>query len=68
MMGQFQSLLDPATTLGAFLISMLAGILVSFIFGFFTGKTYMKKNTIKMKENNGMINIDSEVTGGVNDK
>ncbi len=44
MLSQFQSLLDPSTTLGAFLISMVASIAVSFFFGFLTGKTYKKKN------------------------
>lgn len=35
ILDQFASLLDPSTTLGAFLISVIASLIV----GFFTGKS-----------------------------
>ncbi|MMZ50545.1 hypothetical protein BK143_09495 [Paenibacillus peoriae] len=43
----FSQLVDPSTTLGAFVISILASIVV----GFFSGKTYEKnkKNSSKIK-------------------
>lgn len=68
MLIEFKNLLDPATTLGAFLISIIAGIIVSFILGFFTGNTYTKKNILKLKKNDGVINIDSKINGGFNGK
>ncbi len=53
---QFQMLLDPGTTLGAFLISVAASIVV----GFFSGKSYQKKvisrNSMIVGNNSGTIN------------
>lgn len=46
----FSALIDPSTTLGAFVISMLASLVV----GFFSGKTYGKyisKDTINIQKN-----------------
>lgn len=43
---QFKNLFDPGTALGAFLISLLSGIAVSFFGGYKFGKKVKKKNTI----------------------
>ena len=45
----FQALIDPSTTLGAFLISLVAGIFGGAILGFITGKNYQKRKTNKVK-------------------
>ena len=39
---QFQNLFDPSTALGAFLISLLAGVVCSFLLG----RKYQKANSI----------------------
>ena len=47
---QFHSIVNPSTTLGAFLISIAASIVASGLIGFFTGRQYRKmiekKNSI----------------------
>lgn len=58
---QFQNIVDPSTTLGAFLISLVAGVIGSLIVGFFSGRRYEasihKKNMIKA-EGAGAISQD----------
>lgn len=56
----FSALIDPGTTLGAFTISLIAGILGGVILGFFTGRHYQKKknNIIEAKT------IESDVFQG----
>lgn len=59
---QFEILFDPSKALGAFLISVLSGVVVSFI----TGKEVGKRNVIKSKNNAGTINQD--VINNINKK
>lgn len=47
---QFQNLLDPSTALGAFLISLLAGVVCSFLLGRKYQKEIDKKNIIEAKK------------------
>lgn len=47
---QFQTIVDPSSTLGAFLISVAASLVV----GFFTGKAYTT-NKMNVKSNQGKI-------------
>ena len=42
----FSELLNPGTTLGAFVISIAASIVAGAILGFFSGRKYEKKNLI----------------------
>lgn len=65
---QFKVLLDPSTALGAFLISMGSGAIISFIFGFSKGKNYEKKNILKLNNNYGEVNQDVKVYGDSNDR
>lgn len=53
----FKALIDPSTTLGAFLISLLAGILGGLFVGFITGSNYQKRkvNTIKADQIDGDV-------------
>lgn len=48
---QFSNLIDPATTLGAFLISLLAGIVGSFFCGYKYCEYTHKDNTIDVEGN-----------------
>jgi len=57
----FKALVDPATTLGAFLISMGASIVVSIFIGFFSGKTYQIRKINKNIQNNGIVQGDANV-------
>lgn len=56
---QFHSIVNPSTTLGAFLISIAASIVASGLIGFFTGRQYQKmiekKNSIKANAVMGSI-------------
>lgn len=47
---QFQNLVDPSTTLGAFLISLIASIVVSFLFGMKFQRKIDKKNNIEVEK------------------
>ena len=47
---QFQNLFDPSTALGAFLISLLAGVVCSFLLGRKYQKEIDKKNIIEAKK------------------
>lgn len=47
---QFQNLLDPSTALGAFLISLIAGIVCSFLLGMKFQKEIDKKNSIEAEK------------------
>ena len=62
IMEQFQNLVNPSTTLGAFLISVAAGIVASAIIGFFAGRHYQKKidkkNSIEVNTVMGSITQD----------
>lgn len=51
---QFQNLLDPSTALGAFLISLLAGIVPSFLLGMKFQKID-KKNSIEAEKVESII-------------
>lgn len=55
LLNQFSILLSPSTCLGAFLISFISGILVSFFCGVKYGNYNNKKNTINSKNNQGII-------------
>lgn len=59
---QFQSIVNPSTTLGAFLISIVASIVASVLIGFFTGRQYQKmiekKNSIETNAVMGSITQD----------
>lgn len=59
---QFQNLLDPSTALGAFLISLIAGIVCSFLLGMKFQKEIDKKNSIEA-EKAGSIIQDVRKTG-----
>lgn len=52
---QFQNLLDPSTALGAFLISLLAGIVTSFLLGMKFQKKIDKKNSIEAEKVESII-------------
>lgn len=52
---QFQNLFDPSTALGAFLISLLAGVVCSFLLGRKYQKEIDKKNIIEAKKANSII-------------
>lgn len=52
---QFQNLFDPSTALGAFLISLLAGVVCSFLIGRKYIKKIDKKNIIEAKKANSII-------------
>ncbi len=54
----FQALFDPATTLGAFLISISSSLIVGLILGFFSGKRYKKVNKIKARDIQAPVNQD----------
>lgn len=62
IMEQFRNLVNPSTTLGAFLISVAAGIVASAIIGFFAGRHYQKKidkkNSIEVNTVMGSITQD----------
>lgn len=45
----FMALLDPSTSLGAFIISLAAGILGGLIVGFITGSKYQKNRINRIK-------------------
>ena len=65
---QFQNLFDPSTALGAFLISLASGIVVSFLGGFFSGRSYQKKidkeNSIEVQKAGEILqDIRKESTG-----
>ncbi len=65
-MFEFGKLFDPSTTLGAFLISLLA----SYFVGFFTTKAvnkFKKKNIQKSNIVYGDMNQDSFISKGYND-
>lgn len=59
---QFQNIVNPSTTLGAFLISIAASIVASVLIGFFTGRHYQKKidkkNSIEANTAMGSITQD----------
>lgn len=61
MLEQFKALIDPSTALGAFLISFFAGVVTSFLGGFFSGKAYEKKNIQKVKDNHGNMYQDCKI-------
>ena len=52
---QFQNLFDPSTALGTFLISLLAGVVCSFLLGRKYQKEIDKKNIIEAKKANSII-------------
>ena len=52
---QFQNLFDPSTALGAFLISLLAGVVCSFLFGRKYQKEIDKKNSIEAEKVGSII-------------
>ena len=52
---EFQNLFDPSTALGAFLISLLAGVVCSFLLGRKYQKEIDKKNIIEAKKANSII-------------
>lgn len=56
IMMQFKNLVNPSATLGAFLISMISGLIVSFICGYKIGIN--KKNAINAKVIKGNIYQD----------
>jgi len=56
---QFQMIMDPSTTLGAFIISVVAGLLVGFITGFKCKKIVNKENTIVADKTK---NISQDIT------
>ena len=47
---QFQNLFDPSTALGAFLISLLAGVVCSFLLGRKYQKELTRKILLKLKK------------------
>lgn len=55
LMQQFQNLLNPSTTLGAFLISLIAGIICSFLLGKKCQRDIDKKNSIEAENANSVI-------------
>lgn len=55
LLNQFSILLSPSTCLGAFLISFISGVLVSFFCGVKYGNYVNKKNIINSKNNQGTI-------------
>lgn|GEM_PF-2986459 len=61
----FKALVDPSTTLGAFLISMAASIVVSIIVGFFSGKTYQIRKINKNVQKNGNVFGDAIVANTI---
>lgn len=61
----FKALIDPATTLGAFLISMGASIVVSIVVGFFSGKTYQIHKVNKNIQKNGNVYGDAMVANTI---
>ena len=69
---QFQNLFDPSTALGAFLISLASGIVVSFLGGFFSGRSYQRKSTRKQhrstKAGEILQDIRKESTPNVGDE
>ena len=54
---QFQNLLDPSTALGAFLISLLAGIVPSFLLGMKFQKKLIRKIVLRLKKWNQLFRI-----------
>ena len=62
----FSALIDPSTTLGAFLISLVAGIFGGLFIGFITGSNYQKRkiNKIRAKRINGDIYQGNREEGG----
>ncbi|SDO53993.1 hypothetical protein SAMN04487897_11666 [Paenibacillus sp. yr247] len=54
-------LLDPSTPLGTLILGVLAGLISGAIIGFFSGRTYEKKNIIKQKGSNNVIIQDSTI-------
>lgn len=52
---QFQNLIDPSTAFGAFFISLLAGVVCSFLLGRKYQKEIDKKNIIEAKKANSII-------------
>lgn len=70
---QFQNLFDPSTALGAFLISLASGIVVSILGGFFSGRSYQKKidkeNSIEVQKAGEILqDIRKESTPNVGDE
>lgn len=55
LLNQFTVLFNPSTCLGAFLISFISGILVSFFCGIKYGNYNNKKNIINSRNNQGTI-------------
>lgn len=55
---QFENLIDPSTALGAFLISLVAGLVCSFITGWQACKYKNRKNDIEANDVGGSINQD----------
>lgn len=55
MLDQFMNLLDPSTTLGAYIISLLASATFSFVCGRKYERHSRKKNIIKAEEVDGTI-------------
>lgn len=56
---QFQMIMDPSTTLGAFTISVAASMFVGFLTGFKCKKIINKNNTIVADKTN---NISQDIT------
>ena len=54
---QFQNLLDPSTALGAFLISLLAGIVPSFLLGMKFQKKLIRKIVLRLKKWNQLFRM-----------
>ena len=68
---QFQNLFDPSTALGAFLISLASGIVVSFLGGFFSGRSQKidKENSIEVQKAGEILqDIRKESTPNVGDE
>lgn len=57
---QFENLFDPGTALGAFLISLLAGMVGSFFGGYKVGKFVKKRNVIDVS-----ASIEGDITQDV---
>ena len=57
---QLINLIDPGNTLGAFLISLLAGCVCSFFGGMKWKECIMKKNTISVDRIKGTIHQDTD--------
>jgi hypothetical protein len=58
---QFKLLLDPSTARGAFIISISASVIASFVAGFFTGKTVTKVTIVQKGKNVGGDMIQNSV-------